>query len=105
MEKLSLDQLRTNIDELYRFKGWNRDWLWLFSALNIEVGELGQSVLKKEEEKIIAEEFADVMHYLLELMQVKCPNTDLQKALMDKIESNKKNLKKTTDSQGNVVLK
>ena len=105
MEKFSLDELRTKIDDLYNFKGWNKDWMWLFSALNIEVGEMGQSILKKESEAVIAEEFADVMHFLLELMQTKCPNTDLQKALIDKIESNKVKLKKTTDAKGNVVLK
>jgi len=102
---MNLEEYKKAVDDLYQSKGWNTDWMWLYSALNVEIGELGQEILKQRTEQEKAEEFADVMHYLLELMKQQCPSADLDVALLSKITSNKVNKKKTTDKAGNVVLK
>ena len=102
---MDLEKFRADIAELYKVKGWNTDWRWLTTGYFAESGELIQSIIKKEDKEVIAEEFADVMHYLLELMNTTCSDINLDEAFQKKIESNKVNKKKTTDEKGNVVLK
>lgn len=100
-----IEEYKTRIDRLCEEKGWNTDWRWLVTGFFAESGELVQGIVKGDAPEQIAEEFADVMHYLLKLMSVKAAGQDLDSALSAKIESNRANRKKTTDSDGNVVLK
>ena len=102
---MDLEGYRKDVSDLYDAKGWNTDWRWLITGYFAESGELIQSIIKKEDKEVIAEEFADVMHYLLELMNVSCKETNIDSALTKKINSNKVNKKKTTDEKGNVVYK
>lgn len=102
---MDLEGYRKEISDLYKLKGWNTDWRWLVTGYFAESGELIQSIIKKENNDAIAEEFADVMHYLLELMNMASQGTNIDEALLKKINSNKVNKKKTTDEKGNVVYK
>lgn len=53
----------------------------------------------------IAEEFSDQMHFGLEYMKMNAPNADLDMALQNKIDSNWRNKKKTTDENGKMILR
>lgn len=93
------------IADLSRSKGWSTDWRWLSTGLFVESGEFVNKIICGCSEEEIADEFADVMHYLLQLAKQKCPSVNLDEALSKKIERNVNQVKKTTDAQGNVVRK
>jgi NTP pyrophosphatase (non-canonical NTP hydrolase) len=101
----SIEEYARLIQKLATHKGWSKDWRWLATGFFAESGELVNTIVHDGSEAEIAEEFADVMHYLLQLMKEKCPDYDLDRALMRKISSNYKHLKKTTDPNGIVVRK
>lgn len=101
----SLETYAKLIDQLAQSKGWNTDWRWLTTGLFAESGELVNKIVHGAPDYLIADEFADVMHYLLQLVKPFCNTVDLDKALYGKIEANYSNKKKTTDKYGNVVRK
>ena len=101
----SLENYARAVNELARCKGWSRDWRWLVTGYFAESGELVNTIIQGRDEKEIAEEFADVMHYLLQLVKQKCPHSDLDDALNRKIASNYTNLKKTANKKGEVIRK
>ena len=101
----SLEDYAHAVNELAIRKGWSQDWRWLITGYFAESGELVNTVLHGRPENEIAEEFADVMHYLLQLVKQKCPDTDLDRALKKKIALNYEHLKKTTNEVGEIVRK
>lgn len=100
---LTLEGYARIIEELATKKGWSKDWRWLVTGFFAESGELVNTIVHDGTEAKIADEFADVMHYLLQLTKGKCPNCDLDKALQDKINENYTRLKKTTNANGRIV--
>ena len=101
----SIEEYARLIQNLATHKGWSKDWRWLATGFFAESGELVNTIIHDGSEEEIAEEFADVMHYLLQLVKEKCPDYNLDDALLHKITSNYEHLKKTTDSKGIVIRK
>lgn len=100
-----LEGYKVLIDDLAIKRGWNRKWTDLALRLNIEVGELEQAILRNESDDRIKDEFADVMHFLLQLMSVTSKSDKtLDTALSDKIISNWKNPKKVLNDDGSVRM-
>src|SRR5437016_1775949 len=95
-EKPTLQDLQQYIKELCRERGWDKDsYLEKFLLFSEEVGELAKAIRKtkglydekaKPGEMMLAEEFADVLSYLLDLANYF--NIDLEKAFREKEQIN-----------------
>jgi NTP pyrophosphatase (non-canonical NTP hydrolase) len=112
-----LEEFRREILELYDGKRWDTSLRSLAFRAFVELGEFIQACMKAEagepnpetgrpfSEAEIAEEFSDVMHFLLEITNHFAPTVDLDAALSSKIARNWNEKKKTTDESGKVVLR
>lgn len=96
-----LEYFKVQIAILAKNKGWADSEIWLERCLFRECGELIEAIENKRSPEEIAEEFADVMHFLLQIANKNCPGVDLNVALTKKIVSNSKTAKKTwVEGQG-----
>jgi len=100
-----LEDYRRQIRNLANAKDWNDSQLWLERSIFVEVGELVKAVEEKKSQDEVAEEFADVMHYLIQYVNKFASFSNLDKALQDKIDSNWKNKKKTWDDSKETIVK
>lgn len=92
---MDIELFKDRVVELAEKKGWSDDEVWLERSLYVEVGELIKAIEEKQNPMFIADEFADVMHFLLQIMKNNTPNVNLDNALMRKIMANYHNQKKT----------
>ena len=90
-----LEYFRKAVFELSKFKNWNDSEIWLERSLFVECGELAKAIEEKKSPEEIAEEGADVLHYLFQILNLRAPQVDLNKAMQDKINSNYKTPKKS----------
>lgn len=92
------------INELATEKQWGMDKAWLMLGCYKELGELIQAIEHDDEKTVVAKEFGDVMHYLLQLMTNICPDIDVDIALVDTMHDNALKTKKTY-IDGNIQLR
>lgn len=90
----TLEKYKCAVTALARFRKWNNRKSWLMTGLMLEFAELINAIYQKKSDQEKGEEFADVMHFLLQLM-AESTKIDLDKAMNDKIEKNKVTPKKT----------
>lgn len=92
---MDLEYFKYHIVKMAEEKGWNNDYAWLALGLFKESGELIDGIEHKQTEEEIGQEFADIMHFLLQLMHDKAPSINLDIALQQKIDDNRVKQKKT----------
>ncbi len=98
----SLNEHANDIQLMALERHYSNDYAWLAYSTFKEVGELCNTIelalatdTKEEMATRVLGEFADVIIYLLQLMNNYSPILDLDKALQAKIKLNMKNVKKT----------
>ena len=94
-EGMTLPELQAYIKERCAVNGWDKDSLELkFLLFSEEVGELAKAIRrhrhiydeKGQKDEQLAEEFADVLSYLIDLANLS--GVDLDKAIRDKTAKN-----------------
>lgn len=98
MDKTTLKEIQTHLDQVCKDKGWDKNSVpEVFILFSEEIGELAKAIrkmtgFKKEsstpDRKNLEEEFADVFNYLLELANRF--DVDLTKAYFEKHRINEK---------------
>jgi NTP pyrophosphatase (non-canonical NTP hydrolase) len=91
----TLEEYKLLIIDLSKSKGWNRDQIWLMYSCYKELGEISGAIEHNLTQEQIAKEFADLMHFTLQLMYEKCPEVNLDSILHEVIKNNWASKKKT----------
>lgn len=103
---MTLEQMRKEIGELIKQKGWGNNYYFfpfkLFYAM-LELAEAGEmwkkgknrwqyekwkNVTQKEWEDKIAEQLIDVIIYILDASRLGCPNSNMDKVFEEKLKKN-----------------
>jgi len=96
----TINEFQIMIDILSDDKGWSKDQVWLMYSVFKEVGEMCQAIEHNRSQTKIGEEFADVMHFLLQLLSVKAPLVNPDYVLKRVIKRNRNRPKKTYTPNG-----
>ena len=104
MVKMNLSQFMIAINDLAVNKSYNQSDGWLFWKLLTELGEYSKAIEEGKDKKTISEEWADVMHLLMQI-EFKHGDRDPDLALQKKIDKNWNTKKKTLDEKSEKIVR
>jgi NTP pyrophosphatase (non-canonical NTP hydrolase) len=104
MGNVNLTHFMIAINDLAKAKGYNQTDGWLFWKLLTELGEYSKAIEEGKDKKEISEEWADVMHLLMQI-EFKHGDRDPDLALQKKIDKNWNTKKKTLDEKTQEIVK
>ncbi len=100
---MNLDEYMIAINDLAKAKGYNQSDSWLFWKLLTELGEYSKAVEEGKSKEEVSEEFADIMHLLMQIQFKHGADPDF--ALHSKINKNWNSKKKTLDEKTQEIVK
>jgi len=100
---MNLEEYMIAINNLAKAKGYNQKDSWLFWKLLTEIGEYSKAVEEGKQRREVSEEFADIMHLLMQIQYKHGDDPDM--ALQRKIEINWHSKKKTLDETTQEIIR